>query len=324
MTQTDMDHPLAAARDRIQASAREIMKSFESAMNPPSSSSIPPPQSNSKLSATEGSLEQAFRLFFSSCTTGGTVAAENDEKSLAEDTAADLTPVSTLPSNDSSSSGSTPSPARQQHKTTPKKKPQALKNRSISAPPSRPVAVPLEKVPTVRTRSNNNDVFRESKVVSSSPPVAEHVYEQLFLDEQQQRSKRAGSPEQRIGSPPFPRIQPPRSSSAFTPIHYSNDDAIVIQHLNNDKDDEISAISAHTLEAMARDPHGYQHHLERHLSTLSTGTPSTGASSMMSFEQWQQAEKSYWAQQVVRNERRRRRRQQRELNKFDLSETAEI
>lgn len=320
------EHPLAVARDRIQASAREMIRNLEAAMqNAPSSPSTPettkdPVDAHANSTTATGSLEHAFRLFFSSCTTGATVLAEDGTQGGDEDddTAADLTPVSTLPSShDSASSLSSRSPPTTTTKqvTTTSQQPSSQSNRSVSAPPRRPA--PTSNKTVTRTRSSNHDVFREPTLLySSTPPIANHVYEQLFLDEQRQQK-------QKDAAPPLPR-EPSHTNDPHSTSRTAEDaNAIIIQHPQQ-YDDEISAISAHTLEAMAYHPHHFYQggggggSLERHLSAVSTD-----GSSLSTFDQWQQAEQSYWAQQIVRKERRARRRLHKQQQQT-VQEMAEI
>lgn len=111
----------------------------------------------------------------------------------------------------------------------------------------------------------------------------EHIYAQLFFDDQIRASKKTSVPK------PFP-VSSPTALSA--PPVYDNE-----VNVPTDFDDAISAISAHTLEAMEvlRAPSVAHRQPSVDRSYKSTSTKSTESSS---FDVWQKEDTKFWKQQA--------------------------
>lgn len=223
---TPSANPLAAARERLQFSARELFRSIEDAVRAPQQ--IPEMGAENKadtgnrrrelqpaLREGAASIEHALRVMFSSCT------GASDLGTASEEPLADL-----------------------QFQTITPAKGSAVSN--IVTPPT---ASTLHESPHSSSNRRNS---------SSQRDTGEHIYAQLFHDdtpraekaletrrgyetpEQDDRQRHGLSP--RALSKPFPISTPPRTFSApsqelHVPASLTFDDA-------------ISAISAHTLEAM--------------------------------------------------------------------------
>lgn len=282
------EDPLTAARDRFQASAREIMRNIESVMGsggnivrnnnmPVGSTKNNSSSSNSFVegsAAASSSLELAFRTLFASCTTGAAAKTTDDD----DTTAADVTPVSSQPSQESSlSSGArsfripTMMMRMPPHGTTNNNN-ATNKESSRSAP----------RTNTTTESSNNNN--QTSSPPPNTVPVADHIYEHLFFAEVQARRE-----QQQQGTPTTMRIpdELPRHNNRQTNTATASNDffrlsqpfpvSSPLRGNNNNTtpsghaittiipqcptfDDTISAISAHTLEAMHKQHHQYNPH----------------------------------------------------------------
>lgn len=241
------ENPLAVARDRFQASAREIIRNIEKAIG-----------STHAETNSEGSLEQAFRSFFSSCTTGATMATTDDDHSQ---TAANATPISFQPSQDSTLSS---------------------KPRRLSLPVTKREAIST-KESLRRLAESRKDYAANEHLPSTQPPASDHIYEHLMFSEELSRSAAANripeelptnrrrrsplgispniQPKKRVTplTKPFPVSSPTREKPVVTPLH-SAERIMIPQSLTFD--DGISAISAHTLEAMAKEPPAELHSTE--------------------------------------------------------------
>ena len=337
--QSPENHPLVAARDRLQSSARDLIRNIESAMGTTNNNTQP-----NNNPGPETSLEQAFRSLFSSCTTGATMNEENDDD---DDEAAEVTPTSSRDRSGSSlesrSSPVVPVPQSRGRGSSAKGPLRRLSNKfseRVSPPPPRPTPSPiLSDTPTHHT-------------------AGEHVYAQLYLEEETERrvaaapapshstnqNRRQRSPQQLLGiSPMTPNPQPkkrvstkpfPKSSptQGTTPLRALSPTQGIAIPDSPTFDDGISAISSHTLEAMARnDPvrtqmvsnlphrswrasppatpprpvtpkHGGGHYLQHdpRSNTPSTRTTQSSRTSMdRSFEQWKHQDQEFWEAEVA-------------------------
>jgi hypothetical protein len=285
--------PLAAARDRFQASARDLMRNIETVMNSsntaPTNNAHPnrsspvvgvtsdaaaPPATEARTSTTAGeggSLEQAFRLFFTSCTTGATMATADDDDG-------DDTDVRAMQVTPSSSSNCSLSSSRSSFSS----RPPMRQNSSSAADNLRRLASrPTSMSRRTRSTSEHNPGYnRASSANRDNNPAVEHIYEQLFYDDHEASSRiqdvlprnraRNRSPQQpqgggglspntqpkkRVLSKPFPVSSPPREVSNTTTTRSQQQHTTPSQGITIPEsptfDDNISAISAHTLEAMA-------------------------------------------------------------------------
>ncbi|GAX25097.1 hypothetical protein FisN_10Lh297 [Fistulifera solaris] len=154
--------------------------------------------------------------------------------------------------------------------------------------------------PSPRSRRTSN--------ISSSQHRGEDIYAQLFRDDAGRVAEAQRTPEPRLLSKPFPLSTPRRSSSApsqelHVPASLTFDDA-------------ISAISAHTLEAMVDPPRPAWHPSEPLVRIRSSGNdsrfslPSKGNNSRQSktthttestgssFDVWQAHEQKFWDDMV--------------------------
>lgn len=224
---TPSTNPLVVARERLQTSARELMKNLEDAVLSSSSQKnrdvITAENQSSNVRRRElqpvlregaASIEHAFRVMFSSCTGAAHV------ETASEESLSDL---------------------QFQAITTP------IKNKdAVSTLVTPPTAATLQITPGSNRRTS-----------PSQRDIGEHIYAQLFHDDttrahQAVETTLRGTPEQderqrhfmtpRKLSTPFPISTPPRSAPVpsqelHVPASLTFDDA-------------ISAISAHTLEAM--------------------------------------------------------------------------
>lgn len=280
--------PLASARDRLQSSARDLIRNIESAMG-----------SNKDRSSPETALEQAFRNLFTSCTNPTTNSADDEEE------AAQVTPI---PSQRSASSLSTRSSPAQQSRGGGNGTFRRLSSKLSSGRTAPPVSR-RQSSPTIPT---------------PSPHVTgEHVYAQLYLDEEEQVVQQhhfkpsVGHSPQLLGISPNPAqkrvvsTRPfPKSSPTSTPVRaISPTDGISVP--NDAFDDGISAISAHTLEAMASSKRLVSHiprsprvsptnniKFTRSI-TPSTRTTQSSRSPDRSFEQWRNQEHQFWEAEVA-------------------------
>lgn len=150
------------------------------------------------------------------------------------------------------------------------------------------------------SRTNNNI---KKKTYTSNQEIGDHIYEHLFLRQQKQ-----DDPQIHLG------ITPPRFAPAATPKEETATKYLTIR--NTISEDEISAISSYTLDAMAiersisRDSYHLPgtkrlqrplHTVERPIYDTSTryGTPhSRSTTTSSSFDQWQTAERKYWKSQL--------------------------
>ncbi|GAX18505.1 hypothetical protein FisN_10Hh297 [Fistulifera solaris] len=150
--------------------------------------------------------------------------------------------------------------------------------------------------PTASTDPSPRGTSRRTSRSNSSPSHhrGEDIYAQLFQDEQR-------TPEPRLLSKPFPHSTPRRSSSApsqelHVPASLTFDDA-------------ISAISAHTLEAMVDHPwqqqplvrvrsSGNDSKFSKGNNSRQSKTTHTTASTGSSFEVWQAHEQKFWDDMV--------------------------
>jgi hypothetical protein len=261
---------ISSARERLQASAREILRNIESAMSPPDATS-----------GTTLGIEQAFRSMFSSCTGSATTAELEDNDSVP------VTPVSTQESSLSSRSRSFKENLRR------------LSMRSES----------IEKPETTPQRER------------PQPPPSAHIYEQLFFDDTisakitpekteyysnrrrksspaqfQQASPLTTQPQKKASLRPFPVSSPSPASPAVP----QPDQEIGIPELNASFDDGISAISAHTLEAMARKPDTGGPRIDAtSLHRNSTPQSRGSTSTTKSFEQWKVQEQEFWESEII-------------------------
>jgi len=337
--QSPENHPLIAARDRLQSSARDLIRNIESAMGTANNNTQP----NNNL-GPETSLEQAFRSLFSSCTTGATMNEENDDDDVD---AAEVTPTSSRDRSGSSlESRSSPVVPVQQSRgrgSSAKGPLRRLSNKfseRVSPPPPRPTPSPiLSDTPTHHT-------------------AGEHVYAQLYLEEETERrvaaapgpssstnhNRRQRSPQPLLGiSPMTPNPQPkkrvstkpfPKSSptQGTTPLRALSPTQGIAIPDSPTFDDGISAISSHTLEAMARNdpvrtqmasnlPHhrswlrtsppstpprpvtpkhgGYLQNNDPRSNTPSTRTTQSSRSMDRSFEQWKHQDHEFWEAEVA-------------------------
>jgi hypothetical protein len=247
------NHPLTMAS--LQQSAREILRGFESAMastpisstssNIPKSRCRSPDGNNTKEAVA--SFEQAFRSFFTSCTQGAAMATNDDE-----DEDGSLNPVEVAVSNSSDCSIF----------STPRSTPQRF--------------------------SSMKDSFQQIVLSEHQEQkiAADHIYEHLFFAEEQARRaanqtavnatssqlqhhipaisdsrKEEVSPVNQLGvglagihrrrmTLPFPMSTPPPRETPSLPKHPTPMSSPLFVSQNRTFDDDISAISAHTLEAM--------------------------------------------------------------------------
>jgi len=214
----------SAARDKLQASARELMKNWEEYAKKPR------PKGNSD----QGAIETALRAIFSSCTSGADQTVIDSPEPLVLNDDSDSTPSS--PEVEKCSRQGSRLPQRSQSAT-------AIDREAPPSPPAK------------------ND-------------LGEHIYAQLFYDDQLRAAKAINTlrtdPKNAPTTPqsanaaltrhitptnhnnafpkPFPASTPARlatgTTTAVTPAEFNIQATLTF-------DDSISAISAHTLEAMA-------------------------------------------------------------------------
>jgi len=288
------NNPLSAAREKLQSSARDLIRNIESAMG----------NKDRDRSSSETSLESAFRSLFTSCTTGASMNNADDDDEAEEEESQKVTPISSRRSSSLSSRGS---PHQQQQSRTSKGTLRRLSSKLT------------ERVAPPPPRTNSSPNFYASP---SHQAVGEHVYAQLYLDGEQAAKRTPDKSPRRFSSPQLLGIQPnsmqklavstkpfPKSSPVSSrPL--SPTDGIAVP--NEAFDDNISAISAHTLEAMAvRQPKLLVSHIpstpsprassmKHHRSiTPSTRTTQSSRSFDRSFEQWQNQEHQFWEAEVV-------------------------
>lgn len=232
---TPSTNPLATARERLQTSARELLRSIEDVVL--SSATQQPREVRAEgqtdsctrrrelqptLREGAASIEHALRVMFSSCTGAGDVGTASEEP------LADLQFQTITPTKDN-----------------------AISNNNIVTPP------------TAATSNSSPPSGSNRRPSPSQRDIGEHIYAQLFHDdtiraekavetlrgyetpEQNERQRQGVSPH--VLSKPFPISTPPRtfpapSQELHLPASLTFDDA-------------ISAISAHTLEAMADSNH---------------------------------------------------------------------
>ena len=276
---TTRSPPLAmasSARDRLQASARELFKNLEEAFMSPGGGSregegLPPEDGHSSTAEDQplavAPWEAALRTVFSACTTGAeqNTVSEPDERSKEGASSSSLA---------RSSAGS--------------KKPRR-----------RAVGTPTGNVPPLATTTTTT---ARNPVVSSVPPpqhrqdMGEHIYAQLFFDDQLRAARAVqnnsggtfptsgGETPQQLTLQSHQKVSPSPLSSPFPvsspqlrlqpTLMASPPPAITATELNISQnltfDDSISAISAHTLEAMA---HNHHHHPP---TIATTSTPNLG------------------------------------------------
>jgi hypothetical protein len=319
MPSGENNDPLTMARDKLQSSAREIMRNIETAMSSGSN--------HLQNKDTTAALEAAFRNIFSSCTGAG---------GSTKDDQADVTPVSLQPSNESTSLSS-----------------RSRSNHSIK-----------ESLDRKRTESTGRgNAAREPPNPTTAADPAAHIYEQLFFDDaakknkipdqlpKSRRRRQSNSPQKALVSPTPPQPKKrlsvmkcfPVSSPVSSPARLLTSEEIDIPHCPT-FDDGISAISAHTLEAMAkqtqRPPKQARDFL--HKSTFGVipqdisqvnvslvdssfsknslqqqqrtptppqryGTPQSRDSSK-SFEKWRDSEQQFWEREAKKSNKRRGRR----------------
>lgn len=252
------DNPLTVARERIQASAREIIRNIENVMG--NNNSTPATESS------EGSLEQAFRSFFTSCTTGATMATTDED----DNTAAGATPVSTQPSQDSSLSS---------------------KSRRLSMHTVQRAAVSTkESLRRLTEKHMESNKIPRNYLPPTQPHAADHVYEHLFFEEEPARDVPLRIPEelprnrrQRSPQGASPNTQPKKRLTKPFPVSSPQRDKPVVTTPCTAEgiaipqcptfDDGISAISSHTLEAMAREPPPRSHSVENEKRCIVRVTP---------------------------------------------------
>lgn len=272
----------ASAKDKIQASARELIKNLEDA--------VQAKRQNPENALKEGasSIEAALRAMFSSCTS---------------------------PSNVVNTSESVEERKSSHNKELPRKK----SEKSL-------------------TSSNKKDLAP----VTQQKDIGDHIYAQLFFDDQIRAAKAVNSLRDQEGkalTKPFPAsspVTPPMKTQEVTPLDIS---------ANLTFDDSISAISAHTLEALARtsrsdltdhDAHGSNplpDPTERRDTLGAASSPfiasfprtqssqtnksgfskeskqshSTRTTESSSFDAWQREENKFWNKEVKQVERSPRR-----------------
>lgn len=240
---SNISNPMASARDRLHASARDLFRNLEEAMS------------------KKDSIESVMRVMFGSCSGAATTLNEED-----------------------------------------------------MIPKSQQVMLP------VISSTSNSDSSQQQRKGPQKPEYAEHIYAQLFFDDQIRAAKSDKEPpaQLRTETPrplpkPFPVSSPPRDMGNTGPSQELNIPA------NLTFDDSISAISAHTLEAMAqtsrpiiepviREEPSFTPSpaLERDrtwnskLTKNSHSTQTTQSSS--SFEHmWQKNEQTYWQHEARRS-----------------------
>jgi len=328
---------LSMARERLQSSAREWIRNIEDAML--STSSATQSSANASMrdnnvsqrreiqpSFKEGaaSIEQAFRIMFASCTG----AADANARELEEKSTSTQTPSSDMQSSDSKSCPPMVTPSHSCRYTVP----------TVSTPSTAPST---RSPPTLKPPPPSQRDF------------GEHIYAQLFHDDNSRARKAVASlrTEPDINEPPLGRRQPltPAAAPMYSypkPFPMSSPprtSAVPSQELtlpsNLTFDDSISAISAHTLEAMAHHAprirsdltfsskdsstlfppqsslHSFprvQSHESNRSGLISKGgsqkskTTHTTESSGTSFEIWQAQEKEYWNDVVMQEERQKK------------------
>lgn len=280
----------ASARDKFQASARELMKSLEEAIQ------ARRPASESALKDGATAMEQALRTMFSSCTSGADGNVQKQEEQVL------------VTATSSSSSRSTKSSS------------QAGTNKESI----KPVATPVKQ-----------------------KDIGEHIYAQLFFDDQIRAAKAISAlreqppPSTPSGKPshnPFPVSSPLHRADPVLGPPLAETELDISRSLTFD--DSISAISAHTLEAMAQTNHAAAHRgphapvkaspprpetlgaskspfdgdLVRvrsnntYSSKLTKTSSSTRTTESGSFDNWQKEEKRYWVSQADKEEQQEKQR----------------
>jgi hypothetical protein len=261
------NHPLTMAN--LQQSARDILRGFENAMasTPISSASSNIPKSRRRSpdgtnpKEAVASFEQAFRSFFTSCTQGAAMAT-NDE----EDEDGSLNPVEVALSNSSDCSIF----------STPRSTPQRMSSNKDT----------FQQLALTKANPSNGALEHQEQKVA-----ADHIYEHLFFAEEQARRAASHSTANTASSSqrplpvssgsrttevlptkppgvgpagihrrrmtlPFPMSTPPPMETQCLPTHSTPMTSPLLVSQNRTFDDDISAISAHTLEAMVTSPKG--------------------------------------------------------------------
>ena len=278
------DNPIASARDKFKSSARDLIRNIESAMGSPRD-----------RSTTESSLEQALRSLFVSCT--------NPSSSNEDERDAEVMPLSSKGRDSSRSIHSAQGMERSQEGNV------AFRRFSSQLSSGRRAS------PLSRRQSSPQDTEKPSPQYVSG----EHVYAQLYLEENQasyQRpcnQRRSNSPQllgispnpvqtRSLNTRPFPKSAPTIASTrALSPT-----DGITVSI--DAFDDGISAISANTLEVMAtkrlvshipRSPMASACIKDNRDMTPSTRTTQSSRSFDRSFEHWQSQDHKFWESEVT-------------------------
>ena len=296
---TNPGNPIASARDRLQSSARDLIRNIESAMG-----------SSTNRSSPGTPLEHAFRSLFTSCTNPSSNKAE-DDKSAAEG--------DPIPSKRRSSSASSRSSEQNRGDN-------GTLQRLSSQLSSGKRASPLS-----RRQSSPHD----ADTPLPQHATGEHVYAQLYFEEKQTperlccNQKRASSP-QLLGISPNPaQTRPintrpfPKSAPSSAPVRALSPTEGITVPLDA-FDDGISAISANTLEAMAstnrlvshipRSPKVSPTLKDNRDMTPSTRTTQSSHSFDRSFEHWQNQEHQFWETEVVTDQKVKKKTSRRSWN----------
>ena len=210
------NHPLTMAR--LQQSARDILRNFETAMTNGSTPSAMTSSSNASLlsksmaesknasdaSSVPASLEQTLRSMFTSCTFGAGMAASNcdddDDDETASRTTMQLGGVQKVGTSSTDSSSSIDSPV----------KPKVKRSKSVSLHPAKKMISStkdslrrLASMHIVEASSNTKQTYESSppqprrnssiEPSASSKTAVDHIYEHLFFAEEQARRAAASA-----------------------------------------------------------------------------------------------------------------------------------
>lgn len=218
----------SAARDKLQASARELMKNWEDYAKKP----------RSKGNSDQGAIETALRAIFSSCTSG------------ADQTVID-SPEQLVLNDDSDSIPSSPEVekcSRQGSRLTQRSQSATAIDREAPPPPpakndlSEHIYAQLFYDDQLRAAKAVNTLRADSKNAPTTPQSANVALTRHITPTHHNNSNNNAFPK------PFPASTPARlvagTNTPVTPAEFNIQATLTF-------DDSISAISAHTLEAMA-------------------------------------------------------------------------
>ena len=291
---TNPGNPIASARDRLQSSARDLIRNIESAIG-----------SNSNRSNPENSLEHAFRSLFTSCT--------NPSPNKAED--------------NKSATGGAPIASKRRASSVSSRSSRAVEQNRGDKGTLRRYSSQLSSGRRASPLSRRQSSPHDAEKPSPQHVTGEHVYAQLYLEEKQTAewlpySQRQASSPKLLGISPNPgQTRPintkpfPKSAPTSAPVRaLSPTDGITVPL--DTFDDGISAISANTLEAMAstnrlvshipRSPKASPIKDNRDM-TPSTRTTQSSRSFDRSFEHWQNQEHQFWEAEVVTDQKVKKR-----------------